>query len=78
MTIAMEERPTIEEIATASRVSLRQTYRAIDALHEAGYIVRERQGMGRRHRYELCPEVPLVDRVGVRTVGEFVRALQGQ
>lgn len=64
----------LRDLADALGVTERTGFAIVADLADAGYVVKEREG--RRNRYHLQADLPLVDRVASgRTVGELLELL---
>ena len=64
----------LRDIGDAVGITERRAYAVVADLADAGYIVKERDG--RRNRYELQPDLPLVAPGGrTRTIGELLELL---
>jgi DNA-binding transcriptional ArsR family regulator len=63
---------TVTELAAASEITERSTYRVLADLQQAGYVRRRREG--RANRYEINRELPLRDpMVENEAVGDLLR-----
>jgi DNA-binding transcriptional ArsR family regulator len=59
--LAIAKRPgsTVSDLADATEITVRSTYRVLADLQRSGYI--RRRKMGRHNTYEIDPTMPLLD-----------------
>ena len=72
--IAKQPDARLRDLASALGITERTAYAIVDDLTEAGYVVKERDG--RRNRYHIQADLPLVDSMSrERTIGEVLDLL---
>jgi hypothetical protein len=59
LAIAQDPTRIVPEIAAAAQISERSAYRILSDLQRAGYL--RKRKLGRRNRYEIAVEAPLLD-----------------
>jgi biotin operon repressor len=76
MCIAHDPDVRLRDIALQLGVTERSVHRVVNDLAEAGYVVKDKGGDGRRNRYAIQGQLPLEGTIGRRrTIGDMLEIL---